>query len=197
MATRFEPEELRGNYHLMVDAAKWGGIVVLGILAATFSSGLGSMVGAPRILQALAEHKTVPFSKFFAQKTPDGEPKNAILFTGMIVLIALLTGSLNALASLITMFFLITYGMLNLVVFMQQSMRIISFRPTFRIPTFVPLYGAIASIFMMFLINPVFSMIALLTIIALYIWLAKKVFQRNGEISAAVFSSPWRKKPQT
>ena len=78
------------------------------------------------------------------------EPRNAIIITGIIIAVALILGNLDYLASLITMFFLITYGTLNLVVFLQQSMKIISFRPTFKIPRFVSLYGAVASIFIMF-----------------------------------------------
>ncbi len=64
--------------------------------------------------------------------------------------------------------------MINLVVFMQQGMKIISFRPTFKIPTFVSLLGAAGSIFVMFLINPVFSLVAIAVIVSLYIWLGRR-----------------------
>ncbi|MCB0314033.1 MAG: Na-K-Cl cotransporter, partial [Calditrichaeota bacterium] len=73
----------------------------------------------------------MPFDNFFAVKSENNEPRNAIIFTGGFILVSILAGNLDALASLITMFFLITYGTLNLVVFIQQSMKIISFRPTF------------------------------------------------------------------
>ncbi len=52
------PEALRSNEMIMVERASWGFIVTLGILAATFSSALGSMIGAPRILDALAVNHT-------------------------------------------------------------------------------------------------------------------------------------------
>ncbi len=183
------PEELRANQMVMVEKARWGSAVIAGILGATLSSALGSMLGAPRILQALAEQKTVPFSAFFAQKTSQNEPRNAIVFTGAVILLALLIGNLNYLASLITMFFLITYGMLNLVVFIQQSMKFISFRPTFRIPRFVPLVGAVGCVFIMFLINAVFSLVAISTIVGLYIWLERRGLEQTkwGDIRGGLF----------
>ena len=174
LASRFIPaDELRNNQMAFVDYSIFGPIVLAGILAATFSSALGSMVGAPRILQALSEQKTVPFHSTFAKKSANNEPRNAIIFTGIIIEIAIITGNLNALASLITMFFLITYGTLNLVVFIQQSMHIISFRPTFKIPRLVPFFGAVSCIVIMFLINPLFSIVAFIIIAALYIWLTR------------------------
>jgi len=173
-ANYVEPDALRENEMVMADIAVWRLAVLLGLLAATFSSALGSMIGAPRILQALAAQKTVPFHETFVIKSKSNEPRNAIIFTGIVIEIALLTGDLNALAALITMFFLITYGILNLVVFIQQSMRIISFRPTFKIPRVVPFLGALGCVLVMFLINPVFSFIAIVVIIILYFWLERR-----------------------
>ena len=182
------PEELRSNQMIMVDKALWGPLVIIGILAATFSSALGSMIGAPRILQALAEHKTIIFHKFFVQKSATAEPRNAIIFTGVFILIPLMMGDFNALATLITMFFLITYGTLNLVVFIQQSMHIISFRPTFKVPKIVPLVGFLGSIFIIFLIDPVFGIIAIIIIISIYLFLAKQGLSANwGDIRGGMF----------
>lgn len=182
------PEELRTNEMALVDNALFSSLVLAGILAATFSSALGTMIGAPRILQALAEQRTIPFHKFFAQKTIHNEPRNAIIVTGAIIITALLLGNLNALASLITMFFLITYGMLNLVVFIQQSMKIISFRPTFKIPRIVPFIGAFGSFAIMFLIDPVFSIFAIIIVVAIYVWLTKKGLSAEwGDLRGGMF----------
>ncbi|MCK5075980.1 MAG: amino acid permease, partial [Calditrichia bacterium] len=172
----------------MVDKAFWGSAVIAGILGATLSSALGSMLGAPRILQAVAEQKTIPLHNIFSKKTKKNEPRNALIFTGIIVIIALSAGSLNALASLITMFFLITYGMLNLVVFIQQSMKIISFRPTFKIPQIISFLGASQCIFIMFLIDPIFSVIAISIIVSLYVYLAKKGLKAEwGDVRGGMF----------
>ncbi|NIS69484.1 MAG: hypothetical protein GTO12_11195 [Proteobacteria bacterium] len=190
------PAELRTNQLIMVDKALWSQAVIAGIMGATLSSALGSMLGAPRILQALAEHKTVPFSRIFAAKTKTNEPRNAIIFTGIFIELALITGNLNFLASLITMFFLITYGILNLVVFLEQAMKIISFRPTFKVPQFVPLLGALQCIAIMFLIDPIFSGVAVTVIVILYIWLARRELEAKwGDIrggSSCIWSSARR-----
>jgi solute carrier family 12 sodium/potassium/chloride transporter 2 len=189
VAWRFiSPAELRDNQMAMTDNALFGPLVIMGILAATFSSALASMVGAHRVLQALADQKTVPLSKFFSRRNRKNEPRNAILFTGGCVAIALLAGDLNALASLITMFFLITYGMINLVVFIQQRMKIISFRPTFKIPSIVSFTGAVGSILIMFLINPIFSLVAISVIIGLYFWLGRRGLKADwGDIRGGMF----------
>lgn len=189
LALHLPPERLLDTETIILaDIAWWAPAVTVGILAATFSSALGSIVGAPRVLQALAEQKTVPFSGFFAARTKNLEPRNAILFTGLAIEAAILLGNLDALATLITLFFLITYGMLNLVVFIQQSMKIISFRPTFKIPRFVSLLGALGCLFTMFLINALFSVIAIFTILSLYVWLERKGLQSNwGDIRGGVF----------
>ncbi|MEJ2049566.1 MAG: amino acid permease [Calditrichota bacterium] len=182
------PAELRANQMIMVDKALWGPAVIAGIMGATLSSALGSMVGAPRVLQALAQQKTVPFHNIFAAKTRSNEPRNAIIFTGIVIEFALILGNLDFLAALITMFFLITYGMLNLVVFIQQSMNIISFRPTFKVPRFVPLVGAFGCLFIMFLINPVFSFVAIVCIVVLYFWLERRGLKSDwGDIRGGLF----------
>ncbi|MBN2317631.1 MAG: Na-K-Cl cotransporter [Acidobacteria bacterium] len=189
MSARYIPTgELQSNFTAMVDNALMPSLVLCGILAATFSSALASLVGAPRILSALAEQKTVPLSKFFSVKAANNEPRNATIFTGVIILVSILMGDLNALASLITMFFLITYGTLNLVVFLQQNMNMISFRPTFKVPKVVPLAGAASCLLIMFLINPVFSFIAIITIVFLYGWLTRRGLQADwGDIRGGMF----------
>ena len=182
------PGELRSNQMIMVDKAFWGPAVIAGLMGATLSSALASMVGAPRILQALAEQKTIPFYKIFSVKSKNNEPKNSIIFSGIIVEICLIAGNLDYLAVLITMFFLITYGMLNFVVFLQQSMKIISYRPTFKIPKIIPLIGAISCLFIMFLINSIFSIISLTIIIILYVALERKGLKSQwGDLRSGMF----------
>lgn len=189
LAARFiSPAELRQNQMVLVDHALWGPAVTAGILAATFSSALGSMLGAPRVLQALAEQKTVPFSTILAAKTRTNEPRNALIITGIAIEVALLLGNIDILASLITMFFLITYGILNLVVFLQQNMKLISFRPTLKVPRFVSLLGATGCVFIMFLINPIFSIVAIIVIISLYVWLGRRGLKEvHGDLRGGMF----------
>jgi amino acid transporter len=172
------PEELINNFVIVVDKAALGWAVQAGILAATFSAALNSLVGAPRILEAMAAHRIVPFSKTLAQTTKRGEPRNAMWVTGAIGIATLLFGlsgnGLNRIAPLMTMFFLITYAVLNAVVLLEQTLKLTSFRPIFRIHRLVPLIGLIGAVFAMYLINPTFSLFATVVIFALYGYLSRR-----------------------
>jgi amino acid transporter len=167
------PEELVKNYTVMIDRAYYGPLVLAGLLAATFSSGLVSFVGAPRILQALAEHRIIPAGAWFAKRTR-GEPLNAIIVSAAIVLGALMLRDLNAIAPLITMFFLVTYAAINLIVLVEQSLGLLSFRPLLQIPRFVPFIGLIGCLTAMFIINSIMSAIAMALILSIYIMLLRR-----------------------
>lgn len=184
------PSELLSNYTIMVDKALWQPIVVLGILGATFSSALSSYVGAPRILQAMGAKKLLPLGDWFSKTAPNGEPRNAMVATGTIGLLGLLVRDLNAIASLVTMFFLITYCTLNVIVLLESSLGLLSFRPTLRINRLIPLTGAVGCIFAMFIINPAFSLIATGLVLIIYVWLvASSVGGEENEIRSSFFEA--------
>jgi solute carrier family 12 sodium/potassium/chloride transporter 2 len=164
-----DPEALVNNYTIMVDKAFWSPAVLAGLLAATFSAALSSMVGAPRILNALARDKSIPYSNRLAKLSRNGEPRRALMVSGVITLIGILIRDLNAIAPLITMFFLITYATVNLVVLVESSLGLINFRPTFRLTRWVPLYGFITCLLAMVIINPVFSLGAIVVVFVIYL----------------------------
>lgn len=172
------PEELLNNNTIMVDKAYFSWAILAGLLGATFSSALGSLLAAPRVMQALGAHGVLPFGHFFAKETADGEPRQAMIATGIVVLgstlFALAGGGLNAIAPLITMFFLLTYFMLNAVVLIEQTLSMVSFRPTFAIPRIVPLTGMVGCLFVMFLVNPAFSIVAIIVTLGIYVYLLRR-----------------------
>lgn len=174
LATAATPQELQDNYTIMIDKAFWGPAVLAGLLGATFSSALSSVVGAPRILAALASHGIIPAGEFLSKTTKRGEPRNAMLVTGGLVLAALMLRDLNIVAPFITMFFLITYGMINLVVLTEQGLGLVSFRPKLKLPTIIPLTGALGCLFAMFIINPTVSLIAVAVVIGFYVLLVRR-----------------------
>lgn len=183
-------EELVSNYNIMIDKALWAPAVLGGLLGATFSSALASIVGAPRILQALGDHRIFPGGEMFSKLAKNGEPRNAILLTGGIVVFSLMLRDLNTIAPLITMFFLITYMMINLVVYIEQRMDMISFRPTFPVPKFVPALGTLGCLFTMFIINPTFGLIALGIVIATYLYLTNRELKvPYGDMRSGLFVS--------
>lgn len=182
--------ELTSNYTIMIDRAFWGPAVLAGLLAATFSSALASFVGAPRILEALGSHSIVPASGWFAKRTRKGEPRNASYFTAAIVLAAIMLRELNAIAPLVTMIFLLTYATINLVVAIEQSLRLISFRPLLRIPKAVPVIGLIGCLFAMFIINPTFSLLAAGVVTAIYfVLMRRKLAAPTGDVRSGLFTA--------
>lgn len=174
------PQELTDNYTIFADKAIWQPIVIAGLLGATFSSALSSLVGAPRILLALGQKNILPGSSFFAQVSRGGEPRKALYFTILVVVLSLLLRDLNAIAPLITMFFMITYAMINVVVLIEQSLGLPSFRPTLKIPTYIPLFGTIGCLTVMFIINAVVSIIALVVVVTFYMMLLRKTLVSDG-----------------
>src|SRR3989339_395031 len=165
--------ELRVNTSIAVEMGRWRWMVVAGIMGATISSALAMFVGSPRVLLAMGKHAILPFMETFARINKRGEPSTAILFTALLSLITILFGSLNQIASLLTMFFLITYGMINLTVFIEQSIGIPSFRPTFKVPKIIPFWGTVSCVAVMFLIDAKFSFIAFIVILVMYVLLIK------------------------
>ncbi len=168
------PDVLVSDYLVMLERSAWGPGVVAGLLGATFSSALASIVGAPRILQALGEAQLLPRSRWFARRTSGGEPRNALVFTGVIALAAILLRDLNVLAPIITLFFLITYGTINLVVLVEETLDLPTFRPTMRFPRIVPLFGTIGCIVAMVVVNVLFTVVAVAVVVGFFVILLRR-----------------------
>ncbi|MDR2980217.1 MAG: amino acid permease [Bacteroidales bacterium] len=154
--------------------AIFGSLVIpIGLAASTSSSIIGSMMVAPRTLQAIACDKTFPFRKlnFFLGrgKGENKEPFNASLLSYAIALIFITLGDVNTVAEIISMFFLITYGSLCLISFLNHFGSPPSYRPRFKSKWYISLAGFILSVWVMFMINPLYTVLAYITIIIIYI----------------------------
>jgi len=169
-----DPQELTSNYTLFMDKARWGNLVLAGLLGATASSALAGLVGGPRILLAIGRHKLLPGSDWLGRTADDGEPRNAMLLTGALTLVCLMVRDLNAIAPLVTMFFLITYGVLNFVVLLETQMGLVSFRPTLKVHSVFPLLGLLGSLLAMFIVSATFGLIALLLVAVTYTWMERR-----------------------
>lgn len=174
LALSATPEEMVSSYTVMVDKAYWPPAVLAGLLGATFSSALASLVGAGRILQAMGAHRVVPKADWLAHLAPDGEPRHSMMVTGAIIFASLLVRDLNAIAPLITMFFLVTYAMICAAVLIEQGLGLVSFRPRLRIPIWVSFLGLAGSLLAMFIINPTISVVALVVTLGFYVILARR-----------------------
>lgn len=175
------PIELRADPMIALHRAAWGPGVLIGLMSSCFSAMLGSLVAAPNVLAALARHRLVPASRYLARESGSGNARIATGLTAAIVAAALLLGDLNRVAGMITMFFLITYATINLVVLIEQRLDLISFRPTLRVSPLVPLFGASASVFAMVVTNPTFGLVALTVVVALYAVLSRRSLETPWE----------------
>jgi amino acid transporter len=148
-------------------------LVFPGLLGAIFSSAIGSMLAAPRTLQALALDGVAP--RLFGRS---GESTFRALLPGFVLsvglaLAAVSLGNLNGIAPFVTMFFLTVYGAVNLVAAFEAISRDPSWRPRFRMPWPLNLAGALACGAVMFLINPWAGLIAILLEVGLFTVLSR------------------------
>jgi len=181
--------ELLGGGFVLKDKAWSGALIYAGVISATLSSALGSMMGAPRILQAFARDNVFKRLKWFGQGSgPSGEPRHAILLTFLIAQIGVMAGDLNTIAPIITMFFLLTYGTTNLACFYEIISRNPSFRPTFRLNHWsLALLGALGCLGIMFLIAPAWAAVAIGLAAALYAVIARaEVRVQWGDIDSGL-----------
>ena len=180
----FDRESLVARpYLLLTENALFGAgvLVAAGMFAATLSSALGSFMGAPRVLQAVARDRILTFLRPFGKGSPGkDEPRRALIVTGVLTFVVLAwatashgEGALNMVAQIITGFFLYTYGMLNVAAFIEAVGGNPSFRPRFRFFHWITaLAGGVGCIVVAFIINPL-SATAAFVILAGLVWYIK------------------------
>ena len=167
-------------------------LVIAGIWGATLSSAFGSILEAPRILQATSTDKIT--HKFFAKGFgPLNEPRNALMLTFIIAEAGILVGDLDVIARIVSMFFITTYGFLNLSCAIE-SWASSDFRPDFKIPKLVSIIGAAACFIVMIQLDFVAMVGATIILGALFIYLTKKQLTlETGDTWDSVWSSVVRK----
>ncbi|XP_041455426.1 solute carrier family 12 member 4-like isoform X3 [Lytechinus variegatus] len=107
-------------------------VVLIGAFLSTVGAGLQSLTGAPRLLQAIAKDNIIPFLSPFGRGSATGEPTWALLLTALISEIGILIASLDLVAPIITMFFLMCYAFVNLACALQTLLKTPNWRPRFR-----------------------------------------------------------------
>ncbi|HUU71945.1 MAG TPA: amino acid permease [Burkholderiales bacterium] len=124
---------LAGDYAAMRNIASAGWLIDVGVIVATLSSALASFLGAPRILQSLAGDRIFPFLNWFARGAgPGRNPQRGVALSCVIALSVVALGNLNAIAPVVSMFFLVSYGLVNYATYFEATAASPSFRPTFR-----------------------------------------------------------------
>ena len=182
---------------IMADISVWPFLITAGVFAATLSSALGSMMGAPRILQAFAKDNVFAAIRPFAVGTADkNEPRRAIILTFLISQAAIwLVSDLDKIAPLIAMFFMITYGLLNLATFYETITKNPSYRPRFRYSHWsTSLLGAIGCLAVMFLISWQAAIASIIGMAVLYFYISQKeVETRWGDLQSGLLFERTRK----
>ena len=164
-----------------------GPLIVIGVIAATLSSAMASFLGAPRILQSLASDRVFPVLNVFAKgHGPQSNPRLAAILTFAIAILTLGLGSLDAIAAVVSMFFLISYGLLNYATYSEARAKSPSFRPRFRFfDQRLSLLGAVACLGAMLAINIFAGAAALLVLFAVYQYLSRRTAPERWADSAS------------
>ena len=168
-------EYLMSDYKAMYRVAPFSGLIDAGVIAATLSSAMASFLGAPRILQSLAADRIFPYLFFFAKgAATSNNPRRAVILAAGIAYITIALGNLNVIAPVVSMFFLISYGLLNYATYYEGRAASPSFRPTFRwFDIRLSLLGAIACLGVMLAIDPTAGIIAISFLFAVYQYLRR------------------------
>ena len=179
---------LLNDTNFLTKIAWFSPLVIAGIWGATLSSALGGILGGPRILQAVASDKILP--RIFARgQGVNNEPRNALILTFLIAEGGILIGELNAIAEVVSMFYISAYGFINLS-FALEKWASSDFRPSFRIPGWIGIIGFAASFIVMFKMNTIAMFAAMVIVGLIYIVLKRKQFQLDfGDVWQSVYTT--------
>jgi len=185
MAISASADDLAGDQLIMSRIAIGGAFMVpLGLATATLSSALGSLMVAPRTIQALAKDQLFPsqkLNKFLEQgRKKDGEPINASIFTCLLAFVFVCMGNMNAVAGIISMFFMLTYGSLCLISFLNHFGSSPSYRPEFKSKWWLSLIGFVISVWVMFKIDTTYAMVSFIVLALVYIYINSYHRDRGG-----------------
>jgi amino acid transporter len=167
--------ELINDTGIMNSVAIFGPLIDAGVIAATLSSAMASFLGAPRILQSLAADRIFTVLNPFAKgHGPTLNPRRGVLLSLGIALATVAVGNLNAIAPIVSMFFLISYGLLNYATYFEARAASPSFRPRFRLfDRRLSLAGTLLCFGVMLAINAVAGGAALLILVAIHQYLRR------------------------
>jgi amino acid transporter len=179
------PEDLVNNQLIMSDIALWGWILIpIGLAASTLSSALGSILVAPRTLQAIGLDRSLPVRSLnwiiSRGKGPMNEPFNATIITFVIAMIFVILGDVNAVAEVISMFFMVTYGSICLISFLHHFGSDPAYRPTFRSRWYFSLIGFVLCVWLMFQMNPTYAILSIIIMVLMYVGINAYHKDRKG-----------------
>ena len=175
LAAALPRQVLMNDYNAMAQASAFSFLIVAGVIAATLSSAMASFLGAPRIMQSMAADRIFPFLKPFAKGYgPTGNPRRAVILSAVIAYVTIALGNLNLIAPVVSMFFLISYGLLNFATYYEAETGSPSFRPRFRwFSARASLIGAMACMGVMLAIDLVAGLAAMAVMYVIFQYLKR------------------------
>ncbi len=161
------------DYQSIKQVARYGFLIDAGVIAATLSSAMASFLGGPRILQSLAADRIFPFLTPFAKGSgATGNPRRAVALTLAIAVAVVGVGQLNLVARIVSMFFLLSYGLLNYATYYEARAASPSFRPRFRwFNKHLSLLGFLICLGVILALDVKNGLIALAILVAIYQYL--------------------------
>ena len=188
LAYRVDADQLINNPNILIELSAFAPLLVAGVWGATLSSAIGSILGAPRILQATSLDRITPhiFAKGYG---PTKEPRNALMLTFLIAEAGILIGELNLIARIVAIFFITAYGFLNLSNSIEKWASP-DFRPRFKIPDFVSIVGAIVCFILMLQLDFVAFIVGTIIMSSIFLYLKRKELTlESGDTWEGVWSS--------
>ncbi|KAK0626550.1 amino acid permease-domain-containing protein [Immersiella caudata] len=158
------------NGNVIQETSIWPPIIFAGEVATTFFSALMGLIGAAKLLQALARDKLFPGLSVFGMGTKrSDEPMLAILFTYIVAQFAMLA-NLNQIATLISMGYQMTFFVMNLACFLLKIGSAPNFRPGFKFFSWQTAFaGSVLSAAAMFFIDETYATTAVCLLVFLFL----------------------------
>lgn len=167
----------------------WPPFVAIGLFAATLSAALSNLIGASRVLEAMAKDALFGLLLNWMNRfSPQGNPVGAVFLTWLFVQMVLLIGSLNKIAQITSIFFLLSYFATNLACLALTLTSAPNFRPSFKYSsTLTSAIGMVGCFAVMFIINPLYALYVITSCLILIIVLhIRSPPVRWGSISQAL-----------
>ncbi|AOA64271.1 Vacuolar cation-chloride cotransporter 1 [Komagataella phaffii CBS 7435] len=147
-------------------------LIILGELSTSLFSVIVGIVGAAKVLQAIARDKIFPGISLFAKghkKTDD--PTIGILFTWVLTQLFLFA-DINRIATFITMAFLMTFIVTNIACLLLKIGSAPNFRPSFKyFNTATAFFGAVACFLAMFIVDGLSACLILIFLLFLILFI--------------------------